>query len=481
MPRRSKSPSSKRHSTLIAEEFHEDAPGVVRWRVVNGALVEARSNAAQAAAPARKRSLTAAVAAVIRSVFLPAGYPDSVRPEYLRFQFFDTLQAACSYLRSILTTSAILRGAGVGEDKASPMAAAIAWVLRDGVGMFGSLVFSYFVGSKFDVDIKEWRLFADIINDVGMTLDLLAPLAGSSTGFAVVAALGAACKTICGMVAGATRASITAHFAIDGNLGDVSAKENAQETAVTLLGLLTGSALASALGDSALTAWATFVVLTAVHVWANVLGVGCLAFDFINPQRAVLLTRAWISTEAHTDRANRLSAPSISAQERFWRPLYLWHYGPRFGVGLKGLLAGLGGEAAALRLQLLQHVYADEQYLLSLDARGRPCVAFRANATGQTALKGYLNCALITAFFADAQNSSPNSSPNSSEFFADRVRAYGAAKVLAETLGQALAVTNKMWEPFSQAVGNEWTHAAVRLEHCAGNARVNVALAAHED
>ena len=77
-----------------------------------------------------------------------------MRPEYLRFQVYDTLQAACSYLRNILTTSAILRGAGVGADAASPMAAAIAWVLRDGVGMFGSLVFSYAIGGGFDRNVK---------------------------------------------------------------------------------------------------------------------------------------------------------------------------------------------------------------------------------------------------------------------------------------------------------------------------------------
>ena len=58
------------------------------------------------------------------------------------------------------------------------------------------------------------------------------------------------------MTAGATRASITAHFARRDNLADVSAKEGAQETAVTLLGLLAGSALANRLGDSAATTWA---------------------------------------------------------------------------------------------------------------------------------------------------------------------------------------------------------------------------------
>ena len=40
------------------------------------------------------------------------------------------------------------------------------------------------------------------------------------------------------VTAGATRASITAHFALEGNLADVSAKEGAQETAVTLVGLV---------------------------------------------------------------------------------------------------------------------------------------------------------------------------------------------------------------------------------------------------
>ena len=102
------------------------------------------------------------------------------------------------------------RGAGVGEGAASPMAAAIAWVLRDGFGMFGSLVFSYVFGRGFDRDVKErrrivaprsvaalsptlatssrpqeWRLFADLINDVGLTLDMLAPLTLSSTSFAM--------------------------------------------------------------------------------------------------------------------------------------------------------------------------------------------------------------------------------------------------------------------------------------------------------
>ena len=62
--------------------------------------------------------------------FLPLGFPNSVKKEYLEYQLYDTLQALCSYFRSVLCTKALLTGAGVGSAEASALAAAITWVLR---------------------------------------------------------------------------------------------------------------------------------------------------------------------------------------------------------------------------------------------------------------------------------------------------------------------------------------------------------------
>ena len=324
--------------------------------------------------------------AVLRAVFLPAGYPASVRPEYLRFQAYDTLQAACSYLRNILTTSAILRGAGVGEEAASPMAAALAWVLRDGFGMFGSLVFSYFAGSNFDWNCKEWRLFADVINDVGLTLDMLAPLAGRGTGFMLVAAVGACCKTICGMTAGATRASITAHFALEGNLADVSAKEGAQETAVTLVGLVAGAAVARALGESEVLAWVVFVGLTLLHVWANWHGVGALTFSWLNTQRAVLVCRHWVET------GEALTPAECAARERLWRPPLLALRGPRLGVRLGDVCP------TPSMLRNLTERFGEANYLLRREfsaLSARPLIAFRRGATSSDALRALLHTAYL--------------------------------------------------------------------------------------
>ena len=76
--------------------------------------------------------------------FLPAGYPHSVRKEYMAYQFWDSLQGLCSYLRSVLTTQSILIGAGVGSVDKTAMAAALVWIVKDGVGMVASLIFAYF-------------------------------------------------------------------------------------------------------------------------------------------------------------------------------------------------------------------------------------------------------------------------------------------------------------------------------------------------
>jgi hypothetical protein len=44
------------------------------------------------------------------------------------------------------------------------------------IGMIGGMVFAWSQSTNFGFNIKQWRLFADVINDVGLTLELLSPL-----------------------------------------------------------------------------------------------------------------------------------------------------------------------------------------------------------------------------------------------------------------------------------------------------------------
>lgn len=213
-------------------------------------------------------------------------------------------------------------------------------VLRDGFGMLGSLIFAFCVGSRFDGGVKEWRLFADLINDVGLSLDMVAPLLPHRV--LLLTSCGAMCKTMCGVAAGATRASITAHFALRDNLADVSTKEGAQETAVSLVGLLVGLALARAVHLSHARARLLFALLTAVHVLANYRGVRSLCLCSLNAQRAALLVDA-VANGAPADRA------AIARRERVlrWPVASRVLLGVRLGDAFRGPLAGLALAAAA--------------------------------------------------------------------------------------------------------------------------------------
>lgn len=159
---------------------------------------------------------------VLRSVFLPVGWPGSVAPEYLRFQTFNIVQDLSTYLRGILATKAILEGMGVGRDDTTPIAATIMWIMRDGASMMSGLFFTTLMSSDFSRNAKSWRLFGDFIVDVGITLDMLAPLFPNH--FLLLICLASVAKSLCGISAGAANGAIVEHFSRNNNIAEVLAK-----------------------------------------------------------------------------------------------------------------------------------------------------------------------------------------------------------------------------------------------------------------
>ena len=50
--------------------------------------------------------------------FLPLGYPESVKKEYLEYQVWDSVQALSSYIRGVLSSRFVFQGLGVGDEHA---------------------------------------------------------------------------------------------------------------------------------------------------------------------------------------------------------------------------------------------------------------------------------------------------------------------------------------------------------------------------
>ena len=241
----------------------------------------------------------------LRQLFLPLGYPHSVSETYLPYQLYDGLQGLCSYWRGVVSAKAVFEAAGVGNSEATALSAALSWALRDGTGMIGGLIYSYVASSYFDSHAKEFRLLlADVINDIALTLDMVAPYFGPD-GSVWILGLSTIGKTICGITAGATKGHITQHFAKDGgNVADLTAKESTQETLVSLLGMMGGVWVAKLLdrygdNDPFFWTWLLFGILTAIHVWANYMAVSLLKLTTLNPERTRVLFRDSINAMAN--------------------------------------------------------------------------------------------------------------------------------------------------------------------------------------
>ncbi|KAL2667129.1 hypothetical protein AAZV13_01G051600 [Glycine max] len=239
--------------------------------------------------------------------FVPEGFPSSVTADYVPFQIWDLLQGLSTYIRTMLSTQALLSAIGVGEKSATVIGATFQWFLRDLTGMLGGILFTFYQGSNLDSNAKMWRLVADLMNDLGMLMDLISPLFPSA--FVFVVCLGSISRSFTGVASGATRAALTQHFALQDNAADISAKEGSQETVATMIGMALGMLVARLTIGHPLAIWFSFLSLTVFHMYANYRAVRCLALNSLNPERSSILLQHFMET------GQVLSPKQVSSQE----------------------------------------------------------------------------------------------------------------------------------------------------------------------
>ncbi|CAL8266265.1 unnamed protein product [Gadus morhua 'NCC'] len=232
------------------------------------------------------------VIGVFKSVFLPQGYPESVSADYLQYQFWDTVQAFASSLSGTLATQASLRGVGVGNQEATVAAATITWLLRDGTGMLGRILFAWRKGTKLDSEAKIWRLFADVLNDFAMFMEIVAPHFPAS--FTLIVCTAGIFKSIVGVAGGATRAALTVHQARRDNMADISAKDGSQETLVNLAGLLISLVLIPLVTDNPALTLSLFFLFTALHLFANYKAVRSVVMETFNEARLSIVLQQYL-------------------------------------------------------------------------------------------------------------------------------------------------------------------------------------------
>jgi len=128
------------------------------------------------------------VKSFMRRMFLPPGYPQSVAPEYARFQFFSLLGAATGYPKSVVVSMAFWAHVyGVGNSKATPLDAVKIDIFMIGVDCVIGLISGLpFITKRLSYDAPVWQLYSGLLGLVGESLRLAAALAPTPFFFPIV-------------------------------------------------------------------------------------------------------------------------------------------------------------------------------------------------------------------------------------------------------------------------------------------------------
>lgn len=110
----------------------------------------------------------------------------------------------------------------MGDSSASPTTALLLSVVHDSAGRLATILFAHRLGTALEPECKMYRLAADIFNDTAMVLDCLSPVFPKAARIAVLS-FSSCLRALCGVCAGSAKASLSAHFAKRGNLGEVNA------------------------------------------------------------------------------------------------------------------------------------------------------------------------------------------------------------------------------------------------------------------
>ncbi|CAG9538895.1 unnamed protein product [Cercopithifilaria johnstoni] len=264
---------------------------------------------------------------LFRDIFMPRGYPQSVSTDYLNYQIWDTVQAFASSMNSALATEAILRGMGVGNKTASTVAAAIAWLLKDGIGMLARILFAWLYSPYLDADCKQWRLIADCFNDLAFFLDLITPIFPDL--LTPIICLSSMVRAVVGVAGGATRTTVVNHQAISDNVGDVVAKDGSQETMINVCALLCSLLLLPIVSENVVSVWLLFCLFTFIHLYGNYHAVKSLQFNTLNQS---LLQ---ITVKNYTETGKTGTVSEVNNKE----PMLYWSSSRRYyGFRLSGVL-----------------------------------------------------------------------------------------------------------------------------------------------
>ncbi|KAG9151504.1 hypothetical protein Leryth_015098 [Lithospermum erythrorhizon] len=172
-----------------------------------------------------------------RDFFLPRVFSAN----YLEYVKWKLLHRVFSSALQVLATQAMFRAIGIGYLHSLPSAAALNWVLKDGLGRLSRCIYTASLASAFDTNLKRVRFLTSVMFSLSIGIEFLTPAFPHY--FLLLASIANIAKQISLACYLATGTAVHRSFAIADNVGEVSAKAQIQTVCFDNLGLVLAALL----------------------------------------------------------------------------------------------------------------------------------------------------------------------------------------------------------------------------------------------
>lgn len=313
-----------------------------------------------------------------RKLFLSrAFFPDDVTPDYYSFTLWRFAQRCVSATVGVFGTSSLLFALGIRSGRIG-QAAVISWVLKDGLGRVGKMLWAGSMGRDFDVDPKRWRFRSALLYALGNGLEIVTQIFPAS--FLLFATAANAMKQISMLTSSATRNAMYRSFGgRSQNIANITAKGEAQIVVADLIGMTCGIRLSKFVSASPGNVLGVYAVLTVLDIFGIYMELRQVVFRTVNAERASFLIDHYLKT------GNILTPSHASPKERiFLIPSYTRHI-------------RLSSIAKAARdpqeLELLLKVFRKEHFMVATprSPAGGPCrLVLRKDSSNEDVLRAML-------------------------------------------------------------------------------------------
>ena len=153
--------------------------------------------------------------------------PSSVTPSYYQYIRWRILQRYINAIVHVLGTQSLLMGLGFKSSKVGFASASLTWVCKDALGKIARMIWASKMGQRFDSDSKRWRFRSSLVFAFGNGLEICA--LAFPKWFLVWATLSNAMKQMSMLTSSATRNALYNSFSVGGT-GASAALSKAEKT-----------------------------------------------------------------------------------------------------------------------------------------------------------------------------------------------------------------------------------------------------------